>query len=214
MSMDITGEYLVPAARQRVWEALNDPAVLQASIAGCQQLEKVSDTSFTAVVTARVGPISTTFRGSVDLAELDPPNGYTLTGRGQGGAAGFAKMTARVDLQPRGDQTLLRYTARAEIGGKLASVGSRLVQAVAKKNADDFFSAFVREIGGGAAAPAGSAQAPAPRLAAATATEADRATAATGPGGGGLGALVPAWLVLFGAFMGVALGYCLGLLAR
>jgi carbon monoxide dehydrogenase subunit G len=208
MSMDITGEYLVPAARQRVWEALNDPAVLQASIAGCQQLEKVSDTSFAAIVTTRLGPISTTFRGTVDLTQLDPPNGYTLTGRGQGGAAGFAKMTARVDLQPEGDATLLRYSAQAEIGGKLASVGNRLVQSVAKKNADDFFSAFARQLGGGAAAVA---EAPA-RRPAASAIEVDRA--ATVSGGGGLGARVPAWLVLFGASMGVALGYCLGLLAR
>jgi carbon monoxide dehydrogenase subunit G len=208
MSMDITGEYLVPAARQRVWEALNDPAVLQASIAGCQQLEKVSDTSFAAIVTTRLGPISTTFRGTVDLTQLDPPNGYTLTGRGQGGAAGFAKMTARVDLQPQGDATLLRYSAQAEIGGKLASVGNRLVQSVAKKNADDFFSAFARQLGGGTAAVA---EAPARRPAAA-ATEVDRA--ATVSGGGGLGARVPAWLVLFGASMGIALGYCLGLLAR
>jgi carbon monoxide dehydrogenase subunit G len=210
MSMDITGEYLVPAARQRVWEALNDPAVLQASIAGCQQLEKVSDTSFAAIVTTRLGPISTTFRGTVDLTQLDPPNGYTLTGRGQGGAAGFAKMTARVDLQPQGDATLLRYSAQAEIGGKLASVGNRLVQSVAKKNADDFFSAFARQLGGGTAAVA---EAPARRPAAA-ATETGLAPAVPISSGGGLGARVPAWLVLFGASMGVALGYCLGLLAR
>lgn len=210
MSMDITGEYLVPAARQRVWEALNDPAVLQASIAGCQQLEKVSDTSFAAIVTTKLGPISTTFRGTVDLTQLDPPNGYTLTGRGQGGAAGFARMTARVDLQPQGDATLLRYSAQAEIGGKLASVGNRLVQSVAKKNADDFFSAFARQLGGGTAAVA---EAPVRRRAAA-ATETGLAPAVPGSGDGGLGARVPAWLVLFGASMGIALGYCLGLLAR
>jgi carbon monoxide dehydrogenase subunit G len=212
MSMDISGEYLVPASRQRVWEALNDPAVLQASIAGCQQLEKVSDTSFTAIVTTKVGPISTTFRGGVELTDLDPPNGYTLTGRGQGGAAGFAKMSARVDLQPQGDQTLLRYTAQAEIGGKLASVGNRLVQSVAKKNADDFFSAFARTLGGGSAVSAALAGAPAARPALA-AGDADRAVLVN-LGGGSLGARVPAWLVLFGASMGVALGYCMGLLAR
>jgi carbon monoxide dehydrogenase subunit G len=214
MSMDISGESLVPAPQQRVWEALNDPAVLQASIAGCQQLEKVSDTSFTAIVTTKVGPISTTFRGTVDLAELDPPNGYTLTGRGQGGAAGFAKMTARVHLQPQGEQTLLRYTAQAEIGGKLASVGNRLVQAVARKNADDFFSAFARQLGAGSAAPAALVPAPASRLAAPADAETGRAIPAAVAGGGGLGARVPAWLVLFGTFMGVSLGYCLGLLAR
>ncbi|HEY0824036.1 MAG TPA: carbon monoxide dehydrogenase subunit G, partial [Ramlibacter sp.] len=148
MSMEITGEYLVPAPQQRVWEALNDPAVLKASIAGCQALEKVSETEFNAIVTTRVGPVSATFRGNVQLSELDAPNGYTLTGRGQGGAAGFAKMSSRVLLQPQGEQTVLRYSAQAEIGGKLASVGSRLVQAVAKKNADDFFAAFTRQLGG------------------------------------------------------------------
>ena len=206
MSMEITGEYLVPAPQQRVWEALNDPQVLKASIAGCQALEKVSDTEFNAIVTTKVGPVSATFRGNVNLSELDAPNGYTLTGRGQGGAAGFAKMSSRVALQPQGEQTLLRYTAQAEIGGKLASVGSRLVQSVAKKNADDFFAAFTRQLGGvpeplpqGAVQPAVTGAGPAPVLL---------------PAGGGLGAPVPAWLVVFGTGLGLALGYCLALLAR
>lgn len=208
MSMDITGEYLVPAPQQRVWEALNDPQVLKASIAGCQALEKVSDTEFNAIVTTKVGPVSATFRGNVNLSELDAPNGYTLTGRGQGGAAGFAKMSSRVALLPQGEQTLLRYTAQAEIGGKLASVGSRLVQAVAKKNADDFFAAFTRQLGGApAAAPEAAAQPaiPAPQA---------RPVPALLPAGGGLGAPVPAWLVVFGTGLGLALGYCLALLAR
>jgi carbon monoxide dehydrogenase subunit G len=202
MSMEITGEYLVPAPQQRVWEALNDPRVLQASIAGCQSLEKVSDTEFSAIVTTRVGPVSATFRGTVNLSELDPPNGYTLTGRGQGGAAGFAKMTSRVTLVPQEGQTLLRYTAQAEIGGKLASVGSRLVQAVAKKNADDFFAAFTRQLGG---APAAVPEAAVPAVGPA---------AVLAPAGGGLGAPVPAWLVLFTTGLGLALGYCIGLLTR
>lgn len=211
MSMEITGEYLVPASQQQVWDALNDPTVLQASIAGCQQLEKVSDTEFAAIVTTKVGPVSATFRGSVNLADLDPPRGYTLVGRGQGGAAGFAKMTSRVSLLPQGDQTLLRYTAHAEIGGKLASVGSRLVQAVARKNADDFFAAFTRQLGG---APV---QVPAPAVEApvAVAVPQPRPAPALVPvGGGGLGAPVPAWLVLFGSGLGLALGYCVALLAR
>lgn len=204
--MEITGEYLVPAPQQRVWEALNDPQVLKASIAGCQALEKVSDTEFNAIVTTKVGPVSATFRGNVNLSELDAPHGYTLTGRGQGGAAGFAKMSSRVALQPQGEQTLLRYTAQAEIGGKLASVGSRLVQAVARKNADDFFAAFTRQLGGvpepspqAVAQPALTSAGPAPALSIA---------------GGGLGAPVPAWLVVFGTGLGLALGYCLALLAR
>jgi len=214
MSMEITGESLIPAPQQRVWEALNDPSVLKASIAGCQQLDKLSDTEFAAIVTTRVGPISTTFRGSVTLSELDAPNSYTLTGRGQGGAAGFARMVSRVTLAPQGEQTLLRYTAHAEIGGKLASVGSRLVQSVARKNADDFFSAFARQLGAPAAdvgTPARKAAIPVAPIAAAAVAPAPSLAA---PGGGGLGALVPAWLVLFGAGMGMALGTCLGLLMR
>lgn len=213
MSMEIAGESLVPAPQQRVWDALNDPEVLKACIAGCQRLDKVSDTEFSAIVTTRVGPISATFRGTVNLSELDPPNSYTLTGRGQGGAAGFAKMVSRVSLQGQGDQTLLRYTAHAEVGGKLASVGSRLVQSVAKKNADDFFAAFTRQLSGPevsqAEAPAGAAPSPAPARPAVPV-----AMPAALPAGGGLGAPVPAWLVLFGTGLGAALGYCLGLLVR
>ena len=205
MSMDITGEYLVPAPQQRVWEALNDPQVLKASIAGCQALEKVSDTEFNAIVTTKVGPVSATFRGNVNLSELDAPNGYTLTGRGQGGAAGFAKMSSRVALLPQGEQTLLRYTAQAEIGGKLASVGSRLVQAVAKKNADVFFAAFTRQLGGAPAAAPEAAPVLAPQA---------RPVPALLPAGGGLGAPVPAWLVVFSTGLGLALGYCIALLTR
>jgi carbon monoxide dehydrogenase subunit G len=208
MSLDITGEYLVPAPRQHVWQALNDPEVLRASITGCQSLEKVSDTEFSAIVTTKVGPVSATFRGTVSLSDLDPPHGYTLTGRGQGGAAGFAKMSSRVTLQPQGEQTLLRYTAQAEIGGKLASVGSRLVQAVARKNADEFFAAFTRRLGDTAEDAAQPAAQPVSKTAAAS-------TAAPVPvAAGGLGAPVPAWLVVFASGVGVALGYCLALLAR
>jgi carbon monoxide dehydrogenase subunit G len=206
MSMEMTGEYRIPAPRQRVWEALNDPAVLRACIPGCKQLDKVSDTDFTAIVATKVGPVSATFRGTVNLSELDPPNGYTLTGQGQGGAAGFARMGARVSLKDESEDTLLAYAAQADIGGKLASVGSRLVQSVARKNADDFFSAFARQLGGTgvqepsvAAVPAGIAvpgRAPAPVW------------------GTGLGAPVPAWLVVFCTGLGLALGYCIALLAR
>ena len=206
MSMEITGEYLVPAPQPRVWQALNDPQVLRASITGCQSLEKVSDTEFSAIVTTKVGPVSATFRGSVSLSDLDAPHGYTLTGRGQGGAAGFAKMTSRVALLPQGEQTLLRYSTQAEIGGKLASVGSRLMQAIAKKNADEFFAAFTRQLGGTPEAAAQPAAEPVLREAAVSA----------GPAvaGGGLGAPVPAWLVVFGSGLGLGLGYCLALIAR
>ena len=156
--MDIAGEYRIPAARERVWAALNDPEVLRACIPGCRSLEKVSDTEFASTVAAKVGPVSATFRGNVVLSELDPPRGYTISGQGQGGAAGFARMSAKVTLDEDNGETLLRYEARADVGGKLASVGSRLVQGVARKNADDFFSAFARALGGGAEAAA----APAP----------------------------------------------------
>lgn len=210
--MEFTGEYLLPVARQRVWDALNDPAVLQASIAGCQQLDKLSDTEFSAVVTSKVGPMAVTFRGAVELTELDPPNGYLLTGRGQGGAAGFARMSARVMLSDAEDgQTLLRYSAQAEIGGKLASVGSRLIQTVAKKNADDFFAAFARQLSGETAALA---SVPVSARSAQTPGAAPLAPQTVLAGGGGLGAPVPAWLVVFGSALGAALGYCMALLAR
>jgi carbon monoxide dehydrogenase subunit G len=200
MAIDFSGEYRIPAPLQAVWEALNDPDVLRACIAGCQRLDKVSDTEMTALVVAKVGPVSATFRGNVVLSELDPPNGYTLTGQGQGGAAGFARMGAKVALSADGEQTLLRYTASADIGGKLASVGSRLVQSVAKKNADDFFAAFARRLGGGGVpepgAPAGAAVASVASVPSAPSVASSSA--------------VPAWVVLFCTGLGIALGYLLG----
>jgi uncharacterized protein len=207
MSMEITGEYRIPAAQQRVWEALNDPAMLKACIAGCQQLERIGDNEFTAIVTTKVGPIAATFRGSVNLCELEPPNGYTLVGQGQGGAAGFARMKARVGLRPDAGDTVLSYSAQAEIGGKLASVGSRLVQSVARKNADDFFSAFARQLGGNAIAE--QVVAPAARVAAPPVAAMPHVA-----GAGTWGAPVPAWLVVFGSGLGIALGYCLALVAH
>jgi uncharacterized protein len=209
MSMEMTGEYRIPAPQQRVWEALNDPAVLKSCIAGCQQLDKISDTEFSAIVATKVGPVSATFRGSVNLCELEPPNSYTLVGQGQGGAAGFARMKARVGLKPDAGDTVLSYAAQADIGGKLASVGSRLVQTVARKNADDFFSAFARQLGGTGVQQPAEAAAPAR-------SDATRPAAVVAPvavGGGGLGAPVPAWLVVFGTGLGLALGYCIALLA-
>ena len=208
MAMEFSGEYRIPARLQKVWDALNDPAVLQECIVGCKQLEKISDTEFVATVVAKVGPISATFKGNVVLSDLDPPNGYTMTGQGQGGAAGFAKMGAQVSLTEEKNETLLKYAAKAEIGGKLASVGSRLVQTVAKKNADDFFAAFARRLGGigvkeeAVQATASSATALVP--------EAAVATAAARPARfRSLGAPVPAWLLVFVFVIGLALGYCI-----
>ena len=210
--MELTGEYRIPAPRERVWAALNDPQVLKAAIAGCQELEKVTDSEFRAIVATKLGPVSATFRGTVTLSDQDPPNGYTLTGQGQGGAAGFAKMRSRVSLAPDGDATVLTYTANAEIGGKLAAVGSRLVQSVAKKNADDFFGAFATQLGGGAAVKPAEVVAPVPAPVAAA--PAALPIPVPAPAGGGLGAPVPAWLVVFGTGIGIALGYALAMLAR
>ncbi len=149
--MDMTGEHQIKAPRQAVWEALNDPEVLKASIAGCEELNKTSDTEFQAQVTAKVGPVKAKFGGKVTLSDLDPPNGYTITGEGSGGAAGFAKGGAKVHLEdapngPNGGGTLLKYEVHAQIGGKLAQIGSRLVDGAARKMADDFFTAFAATV--------------------------------------------------------------------
>jgi len=207
MAVEFSGEYRIPARQQQVWDALNDPAVLQACIVGCKQLEKTSDTEFVATVAAKVGPVSATFKGNVVLSDLDAPNGYTLTGQGQGGAAGFAKMAAQVALAEDQNETVLKYTAKAEIGGKLASVGSRLVQAVAKKNADDFFAAFARHLGGtGVKAEATPSIATAPSALVPVAA-ASTMMAAPPRLFSSLGAPVPAWLVVFATGLGFALGY-------
>ena len=141
--MEMRGELRIPAPRERVWERLNDPDTLKACIPGCQTLEKLSDTEFTATVVARVGPVKATFAGKVTLSDLDPPAGYTITGEGQGGVAGFAKGGARVALDAEGGETVLRYGAEAQVGGKLAQIGSRLIDATARKMADAFFKCFV-----------------------------------------------------------------------
>src|SRR3954454_4086874 len=155
--MDMTGEHQIKAPRPAVWAALNDPAVLKQSIAGCEELVKTSDTEFQAQVTAKVGPVKAKFSGKVTLSELDPPNGYTITGEGSGGAAGFAKGGAKVALEDApGGGTLLKYEVNAQIGGKLAQIGSRLVDGAARKMADEFFTAFtsvVEEQAGGATTP-------------------------------------------------------------
>jgi carbon monoxide dehydrogenase subunit G len=146
--MDLHGEYRVPAPPQQVWAALNDPEALQACIPGCKRLEKTSETTFASVVISKVGPITATFNGTVTLSDLDPPRGYTIIGDGQGGAAGFARLSAHVKLVEDGTDTLLRYDAKVDVGGKLAAVGSRLVQTVANKNVEDFFGAFAQRLGG------------------------------------------------------------------
>ncbi len=145
--MDMTGEYRIPAPRQRVWEALNDPAILKAAIPGCEELNKVSDNELEARVKAKVGPVSATFTGKVTLNDLNPPESYRIAGEGKGGAAGHAKGGAEVSLAEDGADTILRYTAKADVGGKLAQIGSRLIQGTAKKMADDFFGKFSAIVG-------------------------------------------------------------------
>ena len=144
--MEITGEYRISASRVQVWEALNDPDVLRACIPGLENLDKKSDTEFAAVVTTKVGPVKVRFEGSVTLSDLDPPHGYQIVGEGQGGVAGFAKGTCQVSLGEEGEETLLRYRADAQVGGKLAQIGSRMISGVAKKTANDFFSAFAKQM--------------------------------------------------------------------
>jgi carbon monoxide dehydrogenase subunit G len=146
--MDMTGQYRIPAPREQVWAALNDPTTLKASLPGCQSLEKVSDREFAAVVLAKVGPVQAKFNGNVTLSNLNPPESYTISGEGKGGAAGFAKGGADVTLIEEGEVTVLTYTARADVGGKLAQLGSRLIDGTAKKMADEFFDNFSRQVAG------------------------------------------------------------------
>jgi carbon monoxide dehydrogenase subunit G len=153
--MEMSGEYRIAAPRARVWAALNDPAVLKESIPGCQELTKVSDTEMNAVVQAKVGMVRATFQGSVTLSNLNPPESYTITGEGKGGVAGFAKGGADVSLAEDGPEaTVLKYTAKGQVGGKLAQIGARLIDATAKQMAEQFFSKFAEKVGGGAATPA------------------------------------------------------------
>jgi carbon monoxide dehydrogenase subunit G len=140
--MDMTGERRIPAPKMRVWEALNDPKILQASIPGCKSLEKVRDDVFRATSAVSVGPVSATFTGNIKLLDQDPPNAYRIEGTGRGGQAGFAKGGAHVTLTEEEGQTILSYTAKAEISGKLAQLGSRLIDSTAKQMADQFFDRF------------------------------------------------------------------------
>jgi carbon monoxide dehydrogenase subunit G len=143
--MELTGEQTIPAARERVWQALNDPEILKRCIPGCQDIQKISDTELTAKVGLAIGPVKATFNGRVTLSDLDPPNGYRISGEGQGGVAGFGRGSAIVRLAEDPAGTRLTYTADASVGGKLAQIGSRLVEATARKLADEFFTRFAAE---------------------------------------------------------------------
>src|SRR6516162_3702154 len=158
--MEMTGEYRISAPRQRVWEALNDPEVLKQCIPGCQSLEKVSDTEFNGRVVASVGPVRAAFGGKVTLSDLDPPQSYTISGEGSGGVAGFAKGGAKVNLAEEGAETLLTYDVQAQVGGKLAQIGSRLIDGVARKMANDFFGSFAAAVAAEEPTPAAAEAAP------------------------------------------------------
>ena len=159
--MDMSGERRIPAPRQKVWDALNDPAVLKACVPGCESLEKVSDTEMRATAAVRIGPISARFNGRIQLADLDPPHAYTISGEGQGGVAGFAKGGAHVHLDEDANFTVMRYDVNAQVGGKIAQLGARLIDATAKSMADAFFDRFVAEVAGAPGEEAGAAGIPA-----------------------------------------------------
>jgi hypothetical protein len=150
--MDMTGEERIAASREAVWAALNDVEVLRQCIPGCESLEKQSDTDMTAKVKLQIGPVRATFAGKVRLSDLDPPNGYRISGEGQGGVAGYAKGGAVVRLIEDGSHTLLKYEAKADVGGKLAQLGGRLIDSTSKKLAGEFFQKFSAIVG---PAPAG-----------------------------------------------------------
>ena len=148
MAVDMSGEGHIAAPVQKVWEALNDAEVLKACIPGCESLEKVSDTELAAVVSLKIGPIKAKFNGEVQLKNLKPPHAYTIQGEGKGGIAGFAKGGADVSLKADGDGTLLSYTAKADVGGKIAQLGGRLIQSTSKKLAGEFFANLNKQVSG------------------------------------------------------------------
>lgn len=156
--MQMNGEQRIAAPRQKVWEALNDPAVLAQCIPGCQSLEKDGDDRFVAVAEVKIGPIGARFRGNVQLSDLDPPNGYTITGSGNGGIAGSARGGAKVRLSDAGNgETLVSYDVDAEVGGRMAQLGGPIIDATARNLAGKFFARFGEVVGGAAPAPAAGA---------------------------------------------------------
>jgi carbon monoxide dehydrogenase subunit G len=146
MAMTMSGEVQLPASRETVWDKLNDPEVLKTCVPGCEQLDKVSETEFQAIASIKIGPVKARWKGKVRLSDLDPPNGYKISGEGEGGVAGFAKGGATVALAEKDGGTLLSYNVEAQIGGKLAQLGQRLSNSAAKKTADDFFANFAKAV--------------------------------------------------------------------
>ena len=146
--MEMTGEQLIPASQLDTWNALNDPEILKACVPGCETIEKTGENEYQVLMVARVGPVSAKFKGKLALSDLDPPNAYSIAFEGQGGAAGFGKGGAQVRLATESDGTRLSYSVKASVGGKLAQIGSRLVDAAARKIANDFFQAFNDKVAG------------------------------------------------------------------
>ena len=170
--MELQGERLIPASVDKTWASLNDPEVLKACIAGCESVERTGDDAFTAVVALKVGPVSARFKGNIAMTNIDAPNGYTINFDGQGGVAGFGKGSADVALTAQGpEQTLLKYTARATVGGKMAQIGSRLIDATAGKITEDFFKAFEAHLQASAAPVAADSAVAAPAPAVAPASD-------------------------------------------
>lgn len=201
--MEMSGEYKINASREKVWAALNDPEILKQSIPGCEQIDQQSETEMTAQVTAKVGPVKAKFSGAVQLTDLDPPKSYRISGEGKGGAAGFAKGGANVMLEEDGDGTLLKYEVDAQVGGKLAQLGARLIDGTAKKMASQFFENFAAAVESGnesasetaaepasAETPAAPEPAPAPQPAAASPAASTSALAQVGMGTWIVGAVV------------------------
>ena len=188
--MDLQGERLIPADAQRTWDALNDPDTLKACIPGCESVERTGDNSFESVVAVKIGPVSARFKGRLQMTNVQAPNAYTINFDGQGGAAGFGKGSADVSLAPEGEQTRLSFSAKAQVGGKMAQIGSRLVDATAQKLTEQFFTAFEEHL-----RPAASEAAPA---GATTAMEPAQAKPAAG---------IPVWVWIVGGAVVLAVLY-------
>jgi carbon monoxide dehydrogenase subunit G len=216
--MEMTGEYRISAPRAQVWAALNDPEVLKISIPGCEALDMTSETEMTAKVVSKIGPVKATFTGKVRLENINAPESYTIAGEGQGGVAGFAKGGADVKLTEDGGETVLTYTARAQIGGKLAQLGSRLVDSTAKMMADQFFAKFSAVVTERSLLAAGGANAPEPEViaeasaAAATGTAAPVVTPKPSPSAAtatpiSAGSGLPSWVIpIVALIVGVIVG--------
>ena len=211
--MEIKGERMIPARRPVVWAALNDPGVLQRSIPGCETIEKVSDTELNATLTLKVGPVKAKFKGNVKLVDLMPPEQYTIVGEGQGGVAGFGKMKATVTLAEVDGGTRLTYLADAQVGGKLAQVGSRLIEGTASKLAQEFFDAFEKnvvpttgaDVGGETLSPSTPDAALPPAVDPAPSAPAAPAPTAHADTNAGAGDAMPKWIWGVGALLALAI---------